>query len=250
MAYSLHEDFDPMLVVQTATYNEAESIEQLIDQIQSAVPEAHVLVVDDNSPDGTGKIVSELMTKNDALHLVERFGRRGLGSAILEGLRASESIGAEIVVYMDADLSHNPLDIPRLLQALNSSNGYRFDIAIGSRRITGGQIIGWSGRRQVASFLVNMFSRFVLWIPVHDASSGFRAIRLQVVKDMDLLNISVWYAFQEDFLWRAYRAGARMTEVPVTFINRKIGASKVDRKEIFRSSLALLRIARHTWLGF
>ena len=85
---------------------------------------------------------------------------------------------------------------------------------------------------------------------MHDASSGFRAIRLQVVKDMDLLNISVGYAFQEDFLWRAYRAGARMTEVPVTFINRKIGASKVDRKEIFRSSLALLRIARHTWLGF
>ena len=250
MAYSLHEDFDPMLVVQTATYNEAESIEQLIDQIQSAVPEAHVLVVDDNSPDGTGKIVSELMTKNDALHLVERIGRRGLGTAILEGLRASESIGADIVVYMDADLSHNPLDIPRLLQALNPSNGNQFDIAIGSRRIAGGQIIGWSWRRHVASFLVNVFSRFVLWIPVHDASSGFRAIRLQVAKDMDLLNISVGYAFQEDFLWRAYRAGARMTEVPVTFINRKIGASKVDGKEIFRSSLALLRIARHTWLGF
>ena len=100
-----------MLVVQTATYNEAEIIEQLIDQIQSVVPKAQVLVVDDNSPDGTGKIVSELMTTNDALHLVERVGHRGLGSAILKGIETSASLGAEIVVYMDADLSHNPSDI-------------------------------------------------------------------------------------------------------------------------------------------
>lgn len=239
-----------MLVVQTATYNEAEIIEQLIDQIQSVVPKAQVLVVDDNSPDGTGKIVSELMTTNDALHLVERVGHRGLGSAILKGIETSASLGAEIVVYMDADLSHNPSDISRLLHALDSSPKQPFDIAIGSRRVPGGKIVGWSWRRHVASFLVNWFTRNVLRVPVRDASSGFRAIRLRAIQDVDFENIAEGYAFQEDFLWRAHRLGASITEVPITFVNRNIGTSKVNFKELFWSTLALLKIARQTWLGF
>ncbi len=237
-----------MLVVQTSTLNEAGTIQQLLEQIRFVVPDAHILVIDDNSPDGTGKITSKFALDDNAVHLIERIGRRGLGSAILEGIKASESLGADIVVYMDADFSHSPHDIPRLLQALDGSHEQQFDIAIGSRRIPGGKIVGWSWRRHLASFLVNWFSRFLLCVPVYDSSSGFRAVRLRALRDVDFTNIAEGYAFQEDFLWRAHRAGARIIEVPITFTNRDIGKSKVNAKELISSALRLLKIACRTWL--
>ncbi len=239
-----------MLVVQTATYNEADTIQPLLEQIRSVVPQAHILIIDDNSPDGTGKIISQFSRNDNATHLVERIGRRGLGSAILDGIKNSISLGADIVVYMDADLSHNPHDIPLLLQALDPSPKTQFDIAIGSRRVPGGHITGWSWQRHVASFLVNWFTYFILRVPARDASSGFRAIRLRSIHDMDFNDIAEGYAFQEDFLWRAQRVGARITEVPITFTNRHIGKSKVNTKEMVWSALTLLKIARRTWLGF
>jgi dolichol-phosphate mannosyltransferase len=178
-----------------------------------------------------------------------RRGRRGLGSAILEGLRVARGHGFEIAVYMDADMSHDPDDIPRLLAAMDPPGGRPADLAIGSRRVPGGRTIGWPLSREVASRLVCWFTRWVLWVPVRDASGGFRAIRLSLLDRIEPPE-SKGYAFQEDLLWRLHRAGARIVEVPITFTDRTQGSSKADFAETRRSIGDLLMLARRTWLGF
>ena len=235
-------------VVQIATFNEAASISPLLEAIHTIVPHAQILVIDDNSPDGTGKIVAEQTAKKKYIHLLLRIDRRGLGTATVEGMQFAQRRGAEIVIHLDGDLSHDSADLPRLLEALTPANEEPFDIVIGSRRVRGGKTIGWSFKRHVASFLVSWFTRHVLQVPVQDASSGFRAIRLQGLKTMDLEGLASGYAFFEDFLWRAQRSGLRITEIPITFTDRKIGESKVTPIELIRGARDLLRIAVRTWV--
>jgi dolichol-phosphate mannosyltransferase len=178
-----------------------------------------------------------------------RRGRRGLGSAIFEGLRVARDRGFEAAVYMDADLSHDPDDVPRLLAALDPPGGRPADLVIGSRRVPGGRTVGWPLSREVVSRLVCWFTRWVLWVPVHDASGGFRAVRLALLDRIDPPE-SQGYAFQEDLLWRLHRAGARIVEVPITFTDRTHGSSKADFAETRRSVGDLLKLARRTWLGW
>ncbi len=239
------------IVVQTATFNEAASIASLLTSIGDVLPSARILVIDDESPDGTGTIVTGIAATNPQIHLLQRHGQRGLGSAILDGLHYARDLKADISVYLDADFSHDPADIPRLLDALQSAapNDAPYDIAIGSRRVPGGRTLGWPPTRHLASWLVCSFTRWILGVPVKDASGGFRAIRLTCLDNLDLTGIAEGYAFQEDFLWRAHRAGVRMIEVPITFTNRTEGNSKADFAEMLRSVAALLRIAWKTWLG-
>jgi dolichol-phosphate mannosyltransferase len=161
------------VIVNASTYNERENISQLIDRVLATRDDLHMLVVDDNSPDGTGTIALERSAANQRLHVLVRRGRRGLGSAILEGLRVARDHGFDIAVYMDADLSHDPEDIPRLLAAMDPPGGIPADLAIGSRRVPGGKTVGWPISREIASRLVCWFTRWVLWVPVHDASGGF-----------------------------------------------------------------------------
>ncbi len=236
------------VLVQTATYNERGTIARLIEAVLAAVPDAQLLVVDDDSPDGTGEIVLEIADRDPRVHLLGRRGRRGLGSAILEGLEVARGRGFEIAVYMDADFSHDPADIPRLLAALDPPGGPPRDIAIGSRRVPGGGTVGWPLSRHVASWLVCWFTRWILWVPARDSSGGFRAVRLSLLDRLSTAGIAEGYAFQEDFLWRACRAGGRIVEVPIVFTDREIGFSKVNREEIWRSLGELFTLARKTWL--
>ena len=237
------------VVVQIATFNEAASIGNLLEAIHCLLPAAYILVIDDDSPDGTSDIVSEHGAKQEHIHLIRRVGRRGIGTATLEGLHYAIRQNASVAIHLDGDLSHNPVDLPRLLKALSPATGEAFDIAIGSRKVKGGHTIGWSIKRHIASWLVAWFTRFVLRVPVRDPSSGFRAIRLQCLESMDLDGIATGYAFFEDFLCRAKRAGISMTEIPITFTDRRFGESKVNLQEVCKSIRDLLKIASRTWFG-
>ncbi len=236
------------VLVVSATYNERENIAVLIERVLAVSPELQLLIVDDDSPDGTGQIALSLTEHTPRLHVVVRRGRRGLGTAILEGFELGRRQGFDVAVNMDADFSHDPADIPRLLAALEPVGGRPADVVVGSRRVPGGQTVGWPLSRHVASRLVGWFTRWVMWVPIRDASSGFRAVRLAI---FDRLSgpFAQGYAFQEDLLWRVHRTGGRLAEVPITFTDRQRGASKADFAESRRSIGELLRLARQTWLG-
>ena len=176
--------------------------------------------------------------------------RRGLGTATLEGIQWAQKRGAEVVIHLDGDSSHDPADIPRLIAALTPPEEMPFDIAIGSRKVPGGNTIGWPVKRHVISWLVCWFTRVILRVPVRDASSGFRALRIRRIDAIELENLTSGYAFFEDFLWRAHQSGARMAEIPITFTNRKLGASKASGIEMLRGARDLMRLAIQTWLRF
>jgi glycosyltransferase involved in cell wall biosynthesis len=236
------------VLVQAATYNERENIDGLIDAVLAVSPDIQFLIIDDDSPDGTGRVALERAEREPRLHVLVRKRRRGLGSAIVEGFMEARAHGFEVGVNMDADFSHDPADILRLVAALDVAGGPPVDVAIGSRRVPGGRTLGWPLKRHVASWLVSFFTRWVLWVPVQDASGGFRAVRLAVF-DRVSGPFSRGYAFQEDFLWHVHRTGGRIVEIPITFTDRTHGASKADFAEARRSIGELLRLGLRTWLG-
>jgi len=243
------DDWPPgRVLVVSATYNESDNIVALIDHVLAVAPELQLLIVDDDSPDGTGRIALERAAAEPRLHVLVRHGRRGLGSAIVEGFRLGHDHGFDVAVNMDADFSHDPADIPRLLAALEPVGGRPVAVVVGSRRVPGGRIVGWPLKRHVASRLVSWFTRWVLRVPIRDASSGFRAVRLAEFSRLPG-PFAEGYAFQEDMLWRLHRAGGRLAEVPITFEDRKAGVSKADMAESRRSIGELLHLARLTWLG-
>lgn len=233
------------VLAQAATYNERENIGELIDRALAVGPDIQLLVIDDDSPDGTGLTALERAAGEPRLHVLVRRGRRGLGTAIAEGFSEARMHGFEIVVNMDADLSHDPADIPRLVAAVAGPGGA--DAVIGSRRVAGGRTVGWPLSRHLASRLVGWFTRWVLCVPVRDPSSGFRALRLAAFERL-AGPFAKGYAFQEDLLWRLHRAGGRIAELPITFTDRSRGASKADFAESCRSIGELLVLARRTWL--
>ncbi len=234
------------VLVVTATYNESESIAALVDRVLAVDPRLQMLVVDDDSPDGTGAIVLAAAATQPRLHLLIRRGRRGLGSAILEGFRAARGHGFEVAVNMDADFSHAPDDIPRLLAALEPIGAPPMDVALGSRRVPGGRIVGWPLSRHVTSLLVNWFSHWIIGVPARDSTTGFRAVRLGIL-DRIPGPFEEGYAFLEDMLWRIDRAGGRMIEVPITFTNRVEGTSKAGMRQTLEGAVALLRMALRSW---
>jgi dolichol-phosphate mannosyltransferase len=237
------------VIALAATFDERDNIGPLVDALLAVDPTLQVLVVDDDSPDGTGRLVLERADQEPRLHVLVRRGRRGLGSATLEGLELARRHGFEIVVNLDADFSHDPADVPRLVAALGPGGPGSPAVAIGSRRVPGGRVVGWPLSRHVASRLVCWFTRLVLGVPVRDASSGFRAVRLAVLGRVTG-PFAEGYAFQEDFLWRVHRAGGRIVEVPITFTDRTRGRSKAGLAESCRSIGDLVRLARRTWLGW
>lgn len=237
------------VIALAATFDERDNIGPLIDALLAVDPALQVLVVDDDSPDGTGRVALDRAEREARLHVLVRRGRRGLGSATLEGLELARRHGFEIAVNLDADFSHDPADVPRLVAALGPPGDGSAAVAIGSRRVQGGRIVGWPPSRHVASWLVGWFTRVVLRVPVRDASSGFRAVRLEVLGSV-AGPFAEGYAFQEDFLWRVHRAGGRIVEAPITFTDRTRGSSKAGIRESCRSIGDLLRLAGRTWLGW
>jgi dolichol-phosphate mannosyltransferase len=236
------------VLVIAATLNERPNLSRLVAGILAADAELQLLVVDDDSPDGTGEAALFAAAAEPRVHALVRKGRRGLGTAIMEGLRLARDHGFQVAVNIDADSSHDPADIPRLLAALDPVAGPPADVVIGSRRVPGGRTVGWPLKRHVTSRLVGLFTRRVLGVPVRDPSSGYRAIRLSVLDRLGEATTS-GYAFHEELLWLVHRAGGRIVEVPMTFRDRTRGASKAGPREILRASGDLLSLARKTWAG-
>ncbi len=227
------------LLVTIATYNEADNILRLIEAIHAVVDHADILVIDDNSPDGTGKLVDELAAKDQRVHALHRSGKLGLGTATLAAMRYAMDNNYDFMLNMDADFSHPPSYIPAILAGIADH-----DVMIGSRYIPGGGTLDWPASRKLISRTVNTFVRTILHMPVRDASGAFRCYRVSLLRNAQLEKVrSRGYSFQQEVLFRCHRAGARMGETPIVFENRRAGTSKVSIKESVRSLTML------TWLG-
>jgi len=227
---------DPRVAVVLPTYNEGETIGKVVTGVLATGPNVHVLVVDDNSPDGTGDVVAALAEDDPRVRLLRRSGKLGLASAYLLGFRRALEEGFDVVVEMDADLSHRPEDLPRLLEAVTAH-----DVAIGSRYVDGGAVSNWSRGRVALSRAGNAYTRAMLRLPVADATSGYRAYRAPVLQALLRDRIrSDGYAFQIELAYRAWRAGYDVTEVPITFREREHGRSKLSRRIVAE---ALLNVA-------
>ena len=214
----------PRGLVIIPTYNERENIEPIVERIFAAVPDVEVLVVDDGSPDGTGKIVDAMAQENPRVHALHRTGKAGLGAAYIAGFDWGLDEGYDIFVEMDADGSHAPEQLPRLLAGLRNA-----DLVIGSRWVPGGAVVNWPRRRELLSRGGNLYTRLALGINLQDATGGYRAFRREVLEGIDYAgSASEGYCFQVDLAWRALRGGYRVLEVPITFAERERGESKMS----------------------
>jgi dolichol-phosphate mannosyltransferase len=212
------------VLVIVPTYNERDNIETIIDRVLQSVPDANVLVADDGSPDGTGKIADELAMTDSRVHVLHRSEKAGLGAAYIAGFGWGLDRDYDVFVEMDADGSHAPEQLPRLLAALRNA-----DLVLGSRWVAGGTVVNWPKSRELLSRSANLYTRVALGIPVRDATGGYRAYRRRVLESIDLAGVaSQGYCFQVDLAWRAVLAGFRVVEVPITFADRERGESKMS----------------------
>ena len=225
-----------MLVV-VPTYNERENIERIAQRLRTANPDVDLLVVDDGSPDGTGKVADELAADDPRAHVLHRAEKSGLGPAYIAGFDWGLEAGYDVLVEMDADGSHPPEQLPRLLDALD-----RADLVLGSRYVAGGSVVNWPKYRELISRGGNLYARCALGIALRDATGGFRAYRREVLEAVDYPSVaSHGYCFQVDLALRALDAGFRVVEVPITFVEREHGESKMS-SDIVRE--AFLRVGR------
>lgn len=230
----------PRVLVSMATYNERDNLAKLIAEFHAHVPTADILVVDDNSPDGTGKLADELAAADSRIHVLHRPGKLGLGTAILAGMNYAMQHNYDVFVNVDADFSHHPRYLPAILAGMD-----QHDIMIGSRYVPGGGTVGWPLSRKLMSGGVNLVCRVLMRFPSRDNSGGYRAYRVALLRRTDLDHLlSRGYSFQEEVLLRCYQAGARIGEAPIVFEDRRAGTSKVNFKESARSMGIIL------WLGF
>lgn len=223
------------------TYNERENIESLVTQLLALPMAVRVIVVDDNSPDGTGAIADRLAAESDGqVEVIHRAGKLGLGTAYIAGFKRALADGADLICTMDADFSHNPRYIPGLVDKI----GQGCDLAIGSRYVRGGGTSGCTFDRKLLSWGANAFARAMLGLHAHDATAGFRCYRREVLEGMDLDAIKAsGYSFLIEMLYRVQRHGWRVGEVPIVFENRRLGTSKISKDEIVRALGTVLRLA-------
>ena len=214
------------------TYNERDTLPVVVRRVREVVPSVDVLVLDDNSPDGTGAVADELAAADPRVHVLHRAGKEGLGAAYLAGFRWARVAGYVAVVEMVADGSHRPEHLPSLLAAAEHA-----DAVIGSRWIKGGSVVNWPLHRKALSVGGNLYVKVLLGMPVNDATAGFRVYRADALRVMGLDDVaSQGYCFQTDLTWRAVKAGLVVVEVPITFVEREIGQSKMSR-DIMTESL-------------
>jgi dolichol-phosphate mannosyltransferase len=214
------------VLVVVPTFNELDNLEIIAERVRASVPDAHLLVVDDNSPDGTGKLADELADRDDHVHVLHRAGKNGLGAAYVAGFGWAREQGYDVVVEMDADGSHAPEQLPRLLAALENA-----DLVLGSRYVPGGSVVNWPKSRELLSRGGNFYTRMLLRLPLQDATGGYRAYRRTVLDGLPLDKISSQgYCFQVDLAWQTWQQGHRVVEVPITFVERERGESKMSRR--------------------
>ena len=220
------------------TYNERENLATVVAAVLALPQALHVLVVDDNSPDGTGDLAERLAAESDRVHVLRRTKKEGIGPAYVAGFGQALASGATHVLQMDADLSHDPSDLPRLLAASESA-----DLVIGSRYIGGVRVLDWAPKRLLLSLSASYYVRFVLGMPVKDPTGGFKCFRREVLESLDLGRLhSKGYSFQIEMTYRAWRKGWRVLEVPIVFTERRLGGSKIHRNIIYEAVYVLWRL--------
>ena len=216
----------PRVLVIIPTYNESETLEAITGRVHAANPRVHILVADDDSPDGTGKLADALAARDERVKVLHRAGKEGLGKAYLAGFAWGIDHGYDVICEMDADGSHRPEDFPRLLAALLEQNA---DLVLGSRYVPGGRTVGWPKHREVLSRGGNTWVRLITGMKLRDATGGYRLFRRETLERIDLATVaSAGYTFQVDLAWRTSRAGLKIVEVPITFVERELGASKMS----------------------
>jgi dolichol-phosphate mannosyltransferase len=232
-------------LVTIATYNEIENLPLLVDAIWEVVPQVDILVIDDNSPDGTGSWCEEKAKSEPRLHSLHRKGKLGLGTAIIAGMKYALDHGYDLVLNMDADFSHHPRYIPALLAGMDEA-----DVTIGSRYVSGGGVKDWPLKRRLMSWGVNTYARGLLGLRPHDCSGAFRCFRTDLLRKVDFDSIrSRGYSFQEEILWHLKRAGARFIESPILFADREKGQSKINSKEAVNAIWIIFRLGIKNWTG-
>lgn len=238
------------------TYNERDNIAPLVERIQSIGNGIHILFVDDNSPDGTGQLANELSQRCNGISVIHRQKKLGLGTAYVEGFKFALERGYDYVIQMDADFSHDPKYIPTFMEKIKE-----YDLVLGSRYCNGISVVNWSLFRLILSFLACKYVKVITGLPFYDCLSGFKCFRKEVLEDINLDKvISDGYVFQMEMLYRAYKKGYRISEIPIIFVDRGFGRSKMSRRVIFEAfyKVPLLRfeypisqslgwIERHFW---
>ena len=227
------------------TYNEKENIEKIVPAVLGTDPCLSVLIVDDNSPDGTGQMADRMVSANDRIFVLHREKKSGLGQAYLAGFKWGLEKGFNYLFEMDADFSHDPKYLPDFLQAINEA-----DLVIGSRYISGVNVINWPMGRLLLSYYANVYSRIVTGMPVRDATGGFKCYRRQVLQAIDLSKVrSNGYAFQIEMSFRALKKGFRLKEIPIVFVDRREGTSKMSKKIVREAVWMVWRLRLMSLLG-
>ncbi|WP_291580819.1 polyprenol monophosphomannose synthase [Bacteroides sp.] len=240
----MHTPSDSIIII--PTYNERENIENIIRAVFGLEKEFHILIVEDGSPDGTAAIVNKLQAEfPERLFMVERKGKLGLGTAYIAGFKWALARNYEYIFEMDADFSHNPQDLPRLYKACAEEGG---DVAIGSRYVSGVNVVNWPMGRVLMSYFASKYVRFITGIPVHDTTAGFKCYRRCVLQTIDLDNIRFkGYAFQIEMKFTAYKCGFKIIEVPVIFINRELGTSKMNGSIFGEAVFGVIKLKLNSW---
>lgn len=234
------------VLVVTPTYNERPNLERFVANLHEILPAAHVLVVDDASPDGTGRLADELAARDERVQVLHRSGKLGLGTAYLAAFGRAIRDGYETVVQMDTDLSHDPRYLPEMLRAIEDGA----DLVLGSRNIPGGGVRGWGLGRHVLSKGGSLYGRLILGVPIRDLTTGYKAWRVPVLSALDLPTVqSEGYSFQIEMTYRALRGGFRVIEVPIVFVDRRVGQSKMSRRIFFEAISVVWRLRLDAAVG-
>jgi dolichol-phosphate mannosyltransferase len=227
------------------TYNERENIGPLLDQLMALPERVDVLVVDDASPDGTGDLVRERAVGEPRIHLLQRAGKLGLGSAYVEGFRYALAQGAEYIFEMDADFSHDPQEIGAFLSAAQD-----VDLVLGSRYLDGVRVVNWPLNRLILSRAANVYTRLITGLPVHDATGGFKCFRRRALEGIRLDRVrSDGYAFQIEVSYKCWKRGFRIREIPIVFVDRTAGVSKMNRRIIWEAAGMVWRLRLMSLVG-
>jgi dolichol-phosphate mannosyltransferase len=235
-------------LVTTATYNEIDNLPALVEEIFRFAPEVDLLVIDDNSPDGTGAWCDEQAQKDPRLKVLHRSGKLGLGTAIVAGMRYAIEQGYKHALNVDADFSHHPRYLPELIAGMDPPGGAAVDVMIGSRYVPGGGIEGWPLKRYLMSRSVNLYARWLLGLKPKDCSGGYRCYRVSRLAELDFDKmLSHGYSFQEEILWMLKRRGCRFGETPITFVDRVRGSSKINSREAWAAMWVILALGARNW---